>query len=284
MKRIISALLCTVLSCVCFVASAQIGYEVVMPKIQKIVQSTGDNVSLRKSPTTTAPRLMMVCVDETDNCCATWSDDPASKRRGYYSSPITAYKDQNFIVVDETPEWYCVLAPYGNVAYISKRFSKEVELKPVTRNDIHRVSAFGYEFSQKAWFTPGKYADYVAVNVSGFEKSGIMFGRIIDGFLVLSHQFNPSFSSNESSKRLSISRDRATIFYNPNLEFENHYMLDFTLLNESEISAILPYANVVAGKPSTYCEIVGLVNGELRVLAEISTEELPDNYKTLRKF
>ena len=61
-------------------------------------------------------------------------------------------------------------------------------------------------------------------------------------------------------------------------------MLDFTLLNESEISAILPYANVVAGKPSTYCEIVGLVNGELRVLAEISTEELPDNYKTLRKF
>ena len=66
MKRIISALSCAVLSCVCFVASAQIGYEVVMPKNQKIVQSTGDNVSLRKSPTTTAPRLMMVCVDETN--------------------------------------------------------------------------------------------------------------------------------------------------------------------------------------------------------------------------
>lgn len=284
MKRILSLLSFAVLSCVCFVASAQIGYEVVMPKIQKIIQSTGDNVSLRKSPSTTAPRLMMVCVDETDNCCATWSDDPATKRRGYYSSPITAYKDQSFIVLDETPEWYCVLASYGNVAYISKRFSKEVALSPVTRNDIHRVSAFGYEVEQKAWFTPEKYADYVAVNVSGFEKDGVMLGRIIDGFLVLSHQFKPSLRAESSSKRLSISKDRATIYYNPNLEFENHYMLDFTLLNESEISAILPYADVVAGKPSTYCEIVGLVNGELRLLAEISTEELPANYKTLRKF
>lgn len=274
----------SVISCVYFVASAQIGYEVVMPKIQKIIQSTGDNVSLRKSPSTTAPRLMMVCVDETDNCCATWSDDPATKRRGYYSSLITAYKDQNFIVLDETPEWYCVLAQYGNIAYISKRFSKEVALSPVTRNDIHRVSAFGYEVEQKAWFAPEKYADYVAVNVSGFEKDGVMFGRIIDGFLALSHQFKPSFMSESSSKRLSISKDRETIYYNPNLEFENHFMLDFTLLNESEIDAILPYADVVAGKPSTYCEIVGLVNGELRLLAEISTEELADNYKTLRKF
>lgn len=284
MKKLLSAVTLSVISCVCFVASAQIGYEVVMPKIQKIIQSTGDNVSLRKSPSTTAPRLMMICVDETDNCCATWSNDPTSKCRGYYSSPITAYKDQNFIVVDETPEWYCVLAPYGNVAYISKRFSKEVSLSPVTRNDIHRVSAFGYEFEQKAWFTPEKYADYVAVNVSGFEKDGIMLGRIIDGFLVLSHPFKPSFRSESSSKRLAISKDRQTIFYNPNLEFENHYMLDFTLLNESEIDAILPYADVVAGKPSTYCEIVGLVNGELRLLAEISTDDLPANFKTVRKF
>ncbi|MGN0238016.1 MAG: hypothetical protein ACI4AK_08050 [Lepagella sp.] len=284
MKKLISALALSAILLISFTASAQVGYEVVMPKISKIIEATGDNVSLRKDPSTTAPRLVSVCQDDSDDCFETWSNDPATKRRGLVISPITAYSGERFIVIDETPEWYAVLASHGNVAYISKRFTKEINLSPVTRNDIHRVSSFGYDWDQKAWFTPEKYADYVAVNVSGYEKDGIMFGRIIDGFLVLSHKFTPYFSSNNRAERLAISKDCQTIFYNPKLEFADHNNLDFTLLKESEINAILPYANVVAGKPSTYCEIVGLVNGKLCLLVEIYVDYLPTKFKTLRKF
>lgn len=249
-------------------------YSVLIPQLSKIVQSTGDNVNLRKSPSTTAPKLTRVCEAETDICSYTWSNDPALKRKGLDSYVERAMKGFTYIVVDETPEWYGIVVGGGLVAYISKQFAKPYKCAPVTPEMLQREGYFCYDSWQKPGFSSPEYKNFALVNTDGFETFGYYFARIIDGFLVLSHEVHPSiFLNNESRGRLTVTND--AINYGSQLltQGENGSYFDCSKLTEAEIDFLMKHAST--NVTSSTCVILGMVDGYLLPLATIDAKTLP---------
>lgn len=249
-------------------------YSVSIPSLSKIVQSTGDNVNLRKSPSTTAPKLTRVCEAETDICSYTWSNDPALKRKGYDTYVERAMKGFTYIVVDETPEWYGVIANEGIVAYISKKFAKPYKCEPVTPEMLQREGYFSYEAWQKPGFSRPEYKNFALINTDGFETYGYYFARIIDGFLVLSHEVQPSiFLNDESRGRLTVTN--GAINYGTQLltQGENGSYFDCSKLTEAEIETLMKHASTDV--TSTSCVILGMVDGYLLRIATIGSNTVP---------
>ncbi|MGM9845874.1 MAG: hypothetical protein ACI30K_06560 [Muribaculaceae bacterium] len=257
-------------------------YSVMIPQLSKIVQSTGDNVNLRKSPSTTAPKLTRVCEAETDICSYTWSNDPALKRKGTDSYVERAMKGYTYIVVDEMPEWYGIVVG-GLVAYISKQFAKPYKCAPVTPEMLQREGYFGYDSWQKPGFSRPDYRSFALVNTDGFETFGYYFARIIDGFLVLSHEVHPYISfNNESRGRLKVTND--AINYGSQLltQGENGSYFDCSKLTEAEIETLMKHASTDV--TATTCVILGIVDGNLRPLATVNANDLPASKRQKRTY
>lgn len=136
----ISILMLFVLGFACFADAQQYaGLDIRMPKIEKFIVLTADDVNLRKAPSTTAPKLMGI-EDEMGEYSVFWSNKSC---RG---ESMKFMKDAPLMVLSETDEWYGV--PYMNrmdknlMVYVSKKFAKEIQPSPVTPEFIQSQNEF----------------------------------------------------------------------------------------------------------------------------------------------
>lgn len=248
-------------------------YSVMIPQLSNIVQSTGDNVNLRKSPSTTAPKLTRMCDAGSDNCIYTWSNDPELKRRGTDSYVVRAMKGYTYIVVDETPEWYGVIADEGIIVYISKQFAKPYKCAPVTPEMLQREGYYSYGAWQKPGFSHPDYKQFALVNTDGYDTYGYFIGRIIDGFLVLSHQVMPAVCATEGRGRLTLTNEAVNFGSQLMTQSENGEYFDCSKLTEAEIDFLMKQAST--NVTSSSCVIFGMVDGNLMPLATIDAKTLP---------
>ncbi len=186
-----------------------VGLDVCMPKVDKVIEVTADGVNMRKSPSAAAPKLVRLCYDETDNCCYGWSND--RREPGVVAFAAPASKGDVFIVTSETDEWYGVIAYENTPVFISKKYAQEAELTPITPEMLTRISDYGFGKMQSPGVTKGFYRGYACLDIQGYETEGLMLGRIIDGFLVMSHHFNGYMVYDESVKRISVDVQREQI-------------------------------------------------------------------------
>lgn len=261
-------------------AKAQnVGLDIRMPKVEKVITITADGVNLRKSPSATAPKLMRWCEDDTDICSYVWSDQKQAK--GAFAAG--ADKGQYYLVTDETDEWYGIVVE-GTPAYVTKKFARQVETRPITPEMLTKVDNYGYESYQKPGITKGIYRGYAMVDRSGFETDGYMFGRIVDGVLVCNHHVHGYSNFGKDEKRISAEKDeegyRLTITYgpktgikykNPDEEYAPGYegmdILDMEKLTTAEFADLLTKSGYKKGMTSDYGEIYVGINGEVVHLA-----------------
>ena len=121
---LLALLLTTVSSCI-----NSVKYEVVIPEFEKVITVKRGNVQFRKTPDYKAAKLCYICEDDTDNCCLVWSDSQVEP--GYSKSSFYAMKDQTFLVVEDTADWYGVIVE-GYKAYLPKKYTKEAVVEPIT--------------------------------------------------------------------------------------------------------------------------------------------------------
>ncbi|MDD7097696.1 MAG: hypothetical protein SPH23_06500 [Prevotella sp.] len=254
--------------------------DIKKPVIGRMCKVTGNEVNIRKSASATAPKLMMTCYPETDECTVIWSN-----QKGWGSnSPLTAYQDQVFIILDETPEWYKVMAGndyYKVPGYITKKFCQEIELSPVTPEMLNKYDSYGFDVSQKPGVLSGKYKGYAVINSAGFEREGFVVGRIVDGYFIAVPAPTDklvTFEYTEKYQRLRIGKDANSIkfYYGKELAYcEDEYSqcLDFSKLTDIEMANILIYLGVKSGDTSNTGYIYANVNGELKLISSYDFDE-----------
>ena len=104
--------------------------DIKVPQVGNLCIVTGSEINIRKSPSAAAPKLMMTCYPESDDCTLIWSNQ---KGRGY-TDTYTAYENNVMLILDETPEWFKVITPDDDAieGYIYNKFSKACEVSPTT--------------------------------------------------------------------------------------------------------------------------------------------------------
>lgn len=244
--------------------------DIKVPQVGKLCIVTGSEINIRKSPSAAAPKLMMTCYPESDDCTLIWSDQ---KGRGY-NSPFTASQNQVLPIIDETPEWFKVIPNeyYDIQGYISKKFSKVCEVSPITPDMLTLYDSYDYETMQKPGVTKGKYAGYAVINCNGYETEGYSVGRIVDGYLIsvpVPTKRYVSFEYDEQRKRLEIKKndEQLTFYYGKELAYvedEYTHCLDFTKLTETEMANILIHLEVKPGETSDYGDVYANVNGVIK--------------------
>ena len=254
--------------------------DIKVPQIGRMCIVTGSEINIRKSPSTTAPKLMTTCYDDTDDCTVIWSNQKG--RRGY-TSPYTAYQNQVMPILDETPEWFKVMAAdnYAIPGYISKKFSKECEVSPITPEMLNLYDSYDYDEMQRPGVIKGKYAGYAVIDCNGFETEGYTVGRIIDGYLITVPAPTKKwvcFEYDDKYRRLRIEQDkeRLTFYYGKELVYEEDeysHCLDFSKLTDIEMANILYYLEVRPGATSDTGDIYANVNGVIR---KVCTYDLTD--------
>lgn len=186
-----------------------VGLDVSMPKVDKVIEVTADGVNMRKSPSAAAPKLVRLCYDETDNCCYGWSND--RRERGVVAFAAPASKGDVFMVTSETDEWYGVIAYEDTPVFISKKYAQDAELTPITPEMLTKIDDYGFGKMQSPGVTKGFYRGYACLDIEGYETEGLMFGRIIDGFLVMNFHVYGGMSYDENVDRTYLNMDCKTM-------------------------------------------------------------------------
>ncbi len=293
MKKFKSILrLSLVMLFVCVSASVfaqEIGYKITMPKISKVITVTGNEINFRKTPSTTAPTMVFVCVNETDNCGASWSNIRIP--RGQSARPLRASRGETFLVVEETPEWYGVISN-GYKAYLSKKFTKEIKTQPITPESLTQKGYYGYENEQYPGIDHGKYRGFAIIDQNGFDSDGFMIGHIVDGFLVLSHHFYLYSTFDENVARIRFNRDESgsiSALYGKKVAGDevsewNGPMLDYNKLTEQEFEQFIKYSKATT-TANEYVVILTNLDGAIRIIADyVNVNEIPDELKTTVSF
>lgn len=212
----------------------------------KVITITGNNINLRKAPNATSPKLINVCYPETDNCSLTWSDDK-NIQKGLDINPWQAQHGWNYLVTEETPEWYGIEVS-GLKAFISKKFAKEVEITPINESMLAQMQDYGY-MNQKPGITHGKYKGYALLSISGFESDGYMIGKIVNGFAIFDKYINVSIYHSEKIQRIKkIANEWGgySFQYGNQLAYDycnsGCYLLDVDKLTDSELDEIFSMA------------------------------------------
>lgn len=260
-------------------AKAQnVGLDIRMPKVEKVIEITADGVNLRKAPSATAPRLMWWCEPGTDICDYVWSDQKQYKG----ATPSGTYKGGCYLVVDETDEWYGIMTENGIPAYVSKKFAQQIETQPITPEMLTKVEGYGDKY-QKPGITKGIYRGYAMIDINGFESDGILFGRIVNGVLVFNHHTGGSISFWEDEKRISAEKEkdrwgyeRLNITYgpkisikykNPNDEYAPGYdgqdILDMEKLTTAEFADLLKQSGYKKGMTGNWGQIYVGIGGNV---------------------
>ncbi len=275
---------------VSFSAFAQeIGYKITMPKVSKIITVTGNNINFRKAPRANAPTMIFVCVNETDNCGATWND--VRIPRGQTASPLRASQGQTFLVVEETPEWYGVISN-GYKAYLSKKFTKEVKTSPITPELLTQKGYYCHENEQYPGITKGKYRGFAILDQNGWDTEGFLVGHIVDGLLVFSHEYSAYINYDENASRLKFEQNEYGTW---NITFGkdvagneasewNGTLLDYNKLTEQEFEQLLKISKATT-TPNNHVVILANINGQFNIVADyLFVKDIPEQVKTTVSF
>lgn len=237
-----------------------LGFDIRMPKINKVITVTAENVNLRKSPNATAPLLKNEFIDfEAENGGDHFFWDNG-KREGEAVHP---YVNNLYLVVDEIPEWYGIICPYNNdktiLAYISKRFTTPVTLESITpKDDPSKI------------IQNGPYRGY------GLEDG---ISRIVDGVLVTSSKFSGFVSfgdDNTTLKRVRYSKGKTpTVFLGKDIIAEDGAFItyDVNKLTISEFQHIMVLFGVRSGEVSDAGTIRVKHNGQIYPLTSYSLSD-----------
>lgn len=252
-------------------AKAQnVGLDIRMPKVDKVIVMTADGVNLRKAPSATAPRLMYEEGDMSDYWDYFWSN----QRKG--GKAVSFRQDCPIMVINETSEWYGVV--YSDIyqgqrlVYVSKKFAKEVELTPITPEFLNTTEYYAV--------TSGIYRGYFMGSFWNMGDSGLFAGRIINGLAVYNHGTVGWFERAEDGlKRFKIEKDFLKITYGSEVSIqknsggETYTNFDVTKLTTNEFGQIVKRIKDECGGPSERSEIYCNYNGELRQLTYFSPTE-----------
>ena len=281
---LLALLLTTVSSCI-----NSVKYEVVIPEFEKVITVKRGTVQFRKPPAYKAAKLCYICEDDTDNCCLVWSDSQVEP--GYSKSSFYAMKDQTFLVVEDTADWYGVIVE-GYKAYLPKKYTKEAVVEPITPEMLTQKDFYGHEYEQCPGISKGKYQGYAVVNQNGWDSEGYMLGHIVDGLLVLTHHISGYSTFIEDDSRLSKFQKNENGYWD--IEFGtgvaadeisewNGRILDFNKLNEEEFEKFLEAADVAA--PYDCIVIIACINGQYQIIADnINIKEIPEEMKSVAVF
>lgn len=287
MRTYLRTILTAIAFLACYHAMAQNPkLEIRRPRIINAIEVTSDGVNLRKSPSSTAPKLLWWCEGESDCCSYAWS--APNKYRG--ARPATANEGEVFAVMSETPEWYEVITHCeGKVAFISKQFAKITELEEIFPETLSQPGYYDNECPQVPGIQNGEYRGYALIQKTGYEDTFISFGRIINGFLVCNWTIYTYIQTSESADRfyiykeydnlsqsnqlhISAGKDVCRIYKDPELEYANNYpgdpILDMTKVTTSEFASLLKNAGVKPGKTCDRGIILTKIDGQIKVLAE----------------
>lgn len=287
MKTYLKTILTAIAFLACYNAMAQNPkLEIRRPRIINAIEVTSDGVNLRKSPSSTAPKLLWWCEGESDCCSYEWS--APNKYRG--ARPATANEGEVFAVMSETPEWYEVITHCeGKVAFISKQFTKKAELEEIFPETLSQPGYYDNECPQVPGIQKGEYRGYALIQKTGYEDTFISFGRIINGFLVCNWTIYTYIQTSEGADRfyiykeydnlsqsnqlhISAGKDVCRIYKDPEQEYANNYhgdpILDMTKVTTSEFASLLKNAGVKPGKTCDRGIILTKIDGQIRVLAE----------------
>ena len=265
------------------------GYEFTMPKVSKMVTVTKSGVNMRKAPNPSAPRLVNVCIDETDECWNTWSD--VRLQRGQTSSPIYAPQGETYLVIKEVAGWYGI-SVNGMMAYISKQFTKEVAKTDITPEKLRTAGYFGYDNLQVPGVSEGKYRGFVLLDIGGFETDGFLLGHLHDGFIVFTHNFPLVAQYNEANKATTIKKSDSgygwDIVYGKasSLNQTNDYgtrMLDVNKINDAAFAQILNISGATS-KPNEMVTIMACINGEFRTIANMEVKDIPVTHRIMVRY
>lgn len=292
MRTYLRTILTAIAFLACYHAMAQNPkLEIRRPRIVNAIEVTSDGVNLRKSPSSTAPKLLWWCEGESDCCSYVWS--APNKYRG--AKPATAGKGEVFAVMSETTEWYEVITHNeGKVAFISKQFTKEKELTEITPEMLAKPGYYDCERAQIPGVQQGEYKGYALLQKAGFEDTYISFGRIINGFLVCNWTIYTYIQTSEApgrfniykeydnltqSNQLNISagKDVCRLYKDPEQPYAAGYpgdpILDMTKVTTSEFASLLKEAGVRPGKTCDRGIILTNIDGEIQILAEYDLSE-----------
>ena len=292
MRTYLRTILTAIAFLACYYAMAQNPkLEIRRPRIINAIEVISDGVNLRKSPSSTAPKLLWWCEEESDCCSYVWS--APNKYRG--ARPATANEGEVFAVMSETPEWYEVITHCeGKVAFISKQFTKNAELEEIFPETLSQPGYYDNECPQVPGIQKGEYRGYALIQKTGYEDTFISFGRIINGFLVCNWTIYTYIQTLEDADRfyiykeydnlsqsnqlhISAGKDVCRIYKDPEQEYANNYpgdpILDMTKVTTSEFASLLKNAGVKPGKTCDRGIILTKINGQIKVLAEYDLSE-----------
>lgn len=274
LKAIATAATCFVVS---FAYAQEVKLNISAPKIIKAIEVTGEEVNLRKAPNSASQKLMRLNEPESDICEYEWG---VQKRRGMEVYPATVYKGDFMAVIGETEDWYQVLTNYDyNIAYISKQFTKEAKITPVTPEMFANPVDLG-GIIELPVITSGKYRGYGVVSFSDMDQSGITFGRIINGFLVCNHFVETFIETTEKPGRLvsyfedgflhiKAGRNVCRSYKDPEYPDSNPQdIFDASKLTEAEFKKLMEDAGVNERNNNNEGKVYACVNGKIVKLCD----------------
>lgn len=190
----------------CFVAAANVVvaappvFEVKTPTWSKIAVPATDGLNIRKSPSTTAPRLMYdeMSIEDYETPViyyAKWVAKPTK-----YMVPITL--NMPMPIVSERDGWYEVLncgPSYKENGWVSGKFSKAADYQPITPAN---------NSARNAWIDRGDEGMYM-VDLEYNEMNGeatFIVGRLVNGLVVAPYVLYCPMAGLDNSRQPGLSK------------------------------------------------------------------------------
>ena len=152
---------------------AQDAVTLKLPKWSKFVRVNAEGVNLRKSPSTSSPRLMKVNVHSSYdyyhgvyNPMVSWNQNEKD------GSPFRYEKETICPVVDETSDWYRIYVKPGIEAYIMKKFCTVESAQTVDSEYIAEITIKG-DRKYLVNFSNG------SASRAGFAEFGHQYGKAL---------------------------------------------------------------------------------------------------------
>lgn len=243
------------------------GLDIKMPQVVKVVKVTSATLNIRKSASATAPFLKRWCEYETDNCLYVWNNEKT--RRGDVN-PCPAEQGNIYAVIEELPEWYKVLVCNETclVGYISKKYTTEVTLTPLTPALLCKPFIYFGDQSQIVGRTSGAYKGYALIDENGWETEGVSIGRIVGNLLVRNVHHSGVVSPGEGNERLTIKNEENYLSIQAGTSLQKQDNEGSTMVNvngftDAEFAKIMDVMGAKPGVTSNEGMIWGMVEGNI---------------------
>lgn len=243
------------------------GLDIKMPQVVKVVKVTSTTLNIRKSASATAPFLKRWCEYETDNCQYVWSNEKTSRGE---VNPCPAEQGNIYAVIEELPEWYKILVcdEECRVGYISKKYTAEVALTPLTPALLCKPFYYFGDEPQIVGRTSGAYKGYALIDENGWETEGFSIGRIVGNLLVRNAHHSGGVSPGEGSGRLTIQKEEnyLSIQVGTSLQKkdeEGNTMVNVNGFTDEEFARIMDAMGAKPGVTSNEGVIWGMVDGDI---------------------